>query len=755
MYCLVTLDSKHIYPGLLREKSPMSDVSNTTQTEEVPLVPVPKKVEHIREYHGDTFIDHYEWMRDKENQEVLDYLNAEADYTAAVTADQQPLRERIFEEIKSRTLLTDLTVPNRIGDWWYYSRMVPGGQYPIFYRYPALHEGDEVVRYTPPVIKPGEPLEGESVVLDCNDYAKDMEFFALGVFQPSRNGKLLSISVDEKGDERYEQRFLNLETGEFLPDTIPNISGGSFFINHAQQLVYTVPDDSWRPYRVYVHDIGAGTEDHLIYEETDPTMWLGSAMSADRSSIVLSSGNSEFTEVSLVPIAEPKSTPRVIIPRDARIEYQAEPITIAGETHLLIQHDYKALNSELVLADMPKDGESLEEYSKRWVPVIRHSENVRLEGFTLSATHLVVTARADTTTRLFLAPREQLPVQWRRKKPAGITFMEPAGFDEELYTAGVLRAENYSPVIRIAYTSFLTPRRVYDYFPMSQTLLLRRETPVLGGYQREDYRAYRDWAPAADGTLIPISVIHRADLDLTQPHPVLQYAYGSYEISMDPMFSIPTLSILDRGVVYVIAHIRGGGEMGRTWYLNGKKLHKKNSFTDFVDVTDYLATKPWADPARIACYGGSAGGLLMGAVLNLAPEKYAVSIAQVPFVDALTTILDPDLPLSALEWEEWGNPIEDKEVYEYMKSYTPYENIRPVRYPAIAAVTSLHDTRVFYVEPAKWIAKLRETIDPSSPTPLLKIDMTGGHGGGSGRYTRWREIAWDYAFILTHLGITK
>ena len=263
--------------------------------------PVPKKVEHRREHHGDVFIDHYEWLRDKESEEVLNYLKAEAEYTEAVTADQQPLRESIFNEIKGRTLLSDLTVPNRIGDWWYYSRMVPGGQYPVFYRYPALHEGDEVVRYTPPTVTPGEVLEGEVVILNCNEYAKDMEFFSLGSFQPARNGKLLSISVDEKGDERYEQRFLNMETGTFLEDTIPNIAAGSFFINHAEQLIYLVPDESWRPWRVYVHDVGQGTEDHLIYEEPDNTMWLGAAMSSDRSSVVITSSNSEYTEVRLIP----------------------------------------------------------------------------------------------------------------------------------------------------------------------------------------------------------------------------------------------------------------------------------------------------------------------------------------------------------------------------------------------------------------------------------------------------------------------
>ena len=727
---------------------------------DIPTLPVAKKVPFKREHHGDTFIDSYEWLRDKESAEVIEHLTAENAYTEAVTADQQPLRDAIFEEMKARTQLADMTVPNRIGDWWYYSRMVRGGQYPIFCRVHADLEGDEVARYTPPTLTAGEPLEGEEVILDCNEYAKDLKFFAMGTFQPSRNGKLLSVSVDDSGDERFEQRFLNLETGQWLEDTIPNVFSGSFFINHATQLVYLVPDDSWRPYRAYVHTIGTSyTEDYLLYEEADATLWLGAKMSADRSHIVLSSGNSEFSETSIVPIANVHAPLRTIISRDVRIEYHAEPITIAGGVHLLIQHDYNALNSELVLAPLPEQTittrEQLDEYVSEWVPVIRHSENVRVEGFTLSATHLVVTARADTTVRLFLAPREALPVQLRKKKPAGITFMEPAGFDEELYTTDVLRAENYSPVVRIAYTSFLTPRRVYDYFPMSQTLVLRRETPVLGGYDRANYRAYRDWARAEDGTLIPISVMHRADLDLSEEHPLIQYAYGSYESSVDPSFSAMVLSLLDRNVVYAIAHIRGGGEMGRQWYLDGKKDKKKNSFSDFVAVTDHLTAKPWVDASRVAAFGGSAGGLLMGAVANLAPEKYTAILAAVPFVDALTTILDPDLPLSALEWEEWGNPIEDKDAYEYMKSYSPYENIRPVRYPAIAATTSFNDTRVLYVEPAKWVAALRETIDPSSPIPLLKIEMDAGHGGGSGRFTAWRERAWDYAFMLYNLGITE
>ncbi|MFI5084572.1 MAG: prolyl oligopeptidase family serine peptidase, partial [Actinomycetales bacterium] len=335
--------------------------------------------------------------------------------------------------------------------------------------------------------------------------------------------------------------------------------------------------------------------------------------------------------------------------------------------------------------------------------------------------------------------------------------VEPA-FDEELYTAGVGGTDYEAPVIRLGYSSFLTPPRVYDYVlpaeGRSAALLLRKETPVLGGYTPADYVAEREWADAADGTRIPLSVIRRADLARDGSHAGLVYGYGSYEVSMDPGFAVPRLSLLDRGIVFVIAHIRGGGELGRPWYENGKKLAKKNTFTDFVDATDWLAGSGWADPRRIGAMGGSAGGLLIGAALNLAPEKYAAAVAQVPFVDALTTILDPELPLSALEWEEWGNPITDPEVYRYMKEYTPYENVRAVAYPKIAAVTSFNDTRVLYVEPAKWVQVLRATGTGSEPI-VLKIEMDGGHGGASGRYEGWKTRAWDYAFLADALGATE
>ncbi|MDQ6751965.1 MAG: prolyl oligopeptidase family serine peptidase, partial [Actinomycetota bacterium] len=373
---------------------------------------------------------------------------------------------------------------------------------------------------------------------------------------------------------------------------------------------------------------------------------------------------------------------------------------------------------------------------------------VRVNGATVTKTHLVLSVRKDTIERIQVIPLAGLGT------PSQGAAVEPA-FDEELYSCNMGGTDYEAPVIRLGYTSYLTPPRIYDYVLPAEgrttELLLRKETPVLGGYSPTDYAAEREWATAADGTRIPLSVIRRADLRRDGSSAGVIYGYGSYEVSMDPGFSVPRLSLLDRGIVFVIAHVRGGGEMGRPWYDAGKKLLKKNTFTDFVDATDWLAASGWVDAARIGALGGSAGGLLMGAVANLAPEKYAAVVAQVPFVDALTTILDPELPLSALEWEEWGNPITDPEVYRYMKEYTPYENIRAAAYPRIAAVTSFNDTRVLYVEPAKWVQALRETTTGSAPI-VMKIEMDGGHGGASGRYEGWKTRAWDYAFLADALG---
>lgn len=715
------------------------------------LPPVADKIESIREFHGDRFIDHYEWMRDKESQKVLSHLTSENDFTDRFTAAQEPLREEIFNEIKERTLETDLSVPTRIGNWWYLSRTVEGEQYPVFSRL-AVTGSTDFERFTPPVVEPGIMMDGEQVILDCNDFARDLPFFALGSFVPADDGQLLAFSVDDSGNELFTQYFLNLDTGEFLEDRIEEIFAGSFLTPDASALIYTRADESWRPYQLFRHEVGGTSADRLLFQEDAVDMWLGAENSSDRSALIIGIGNSETAENYVVPYAEFDEVFDAgliaVISRDEGVQYEVDPLTLNGEQKLLILHDFEAENSEIVLAPL-SHGESFADFRATWVPLVPHSEDVRVESIAVAQQHLVMSARANTTVHIYTANIQD--VASAISSGSLPVFTEPSGFDEDIFACAPSNISTDSPVVRFTYNSWVVPPRVYEYFPADDTLALRKETPVLGGFEAGQYVARREWATASDGTQIPLSVMYRADLDLSQKHPVFQYGYGSYEVSMDPYFSVPRLSLLDRDVIYVVAHIRGGGEMGHRWYTDGKKFKKINTFTDFIAATDYIAQQEWADSARIAIAGGSAGGLLMGAVLNLAPEKYCAAIASVPFVDALTTILDPDLPLSALEWEEWGNPIESKDVYDYMKSYTPYENIRPVKYPAIAAVTSLNDTRVFYVEPAKWVAKLRETIDPASETPLLKIEMDGGHGGGSGRYTRWRDIAWDYAFALTHM----
>lgn len=708
--------------------------------------PVAKKVPTERTHHGDTVIDPYEWLRAKEDPEVVAHLEAENAYTDVVTAGQEQLRSDIFNEIKNRTQETDLSVPSRKKDWWYYSRTEEGKQYTIHCRVRAADTGDLGRDWTPPEVVPGQPVDGEQVLLDGNAEAEGKPFFSLGGLTVSEDGNLLAFSVDNAGDERFTLRIRDLRTGELLPDEIPNVFYGLAFSPDASQVFYTVVDDSWRPYQVKSHRLGTAVEqDELVYQEDDVAMWTGFDLSADRTQLLIGIGCSEYSEYRVLDLEDQHAGLTTLIPRSDRVLYEPEPVRIDGRLYYLLTHDRDARNSMVSLVAADQFARPLDE--QEWQTVIGHDDAVRVHGATVTASHVLVSVRKDTTMRVQILPREGLGTASQQAP------VEPA-FDESLYTCNLAGAEFESPLIRLSYASYFTPPRVYDYLLDGGELTLRKETEVRGGYRSEDYIAERQWATASDGTRIPLSVLRRRDVQQDGTNPAVIYAYGSYEISLDPAFSISRLSLLDRGIIFAVAHVRGGGEMGRTWYENGKKLAKKNTFTDFVDATTYLAESGWVDPTRIAAIGGSAGGLLMGAVVNLAPEKYRAVVAQVPFVDALTTILDPELPLSALEWEEWGNPITDPEVYRYMKEYTPYENIRETAYPRIAAVTSFNDTRVLYVEPAKWVARLRERTTGTEPI-VLKTEMDGGHGGASGRYEQWKDIAWDYAFVADALGATR
>ncbi|WP_045075546.1 S9 family peptidase [Psychromicrobium lacuslunae] len=700
--------------------------------------PVAKKLPTAREHHGDVFVDNYEWLREKENPEVLAHLQAEQLYTDEITADQQPLRDAIFDEIKNRTQETDLSVPYRRDDWWYYTRMEEGKQYAIHCRLAAANTGDLKADWTPPAIVAGEPIEAEQILLDGNVEAEGKPFFSLGGQALTRDHRLLAYAVDNAGDERFTLRIKDLETGELLSDQISNIFYGIAFSPDGSELFYTVVDDSWRPYQIKSHKLGTEAEqDVVIFQEDDLGLWTSFGLSADREQLVISVSCAEYSEAHLLDFNDRAAGLQLVLSREARVLYDVDPVLVDNQPQLLITHDHNALNSMVSLVKVSELAKPFEEQD--WRTVVPHRETTRVNGTAVTASHAIISVRQDTVEKIQLLPLSDLA--------APIT--EPS-FDEALCTVELSLAEFNAPQIRLNYSSFTTPPRVYDYVLSSGELILRKETPVLGGYSAADYVAEREWAIAPDGAKVPLSVIRRADLPRNAENPAVIYGYGSYEVSMDPGFAIPRISLLDRGIVFVIAHVRGGGELGRSWYDNGKKLQKKNTFTDFVAATDWLASSGWADPQRIAAIGGSAGGLLMGAILNLAPEKYAAVVAQVPFVDALTTILDPDLPLSALEWEEWGNPITDPEVYQYMKEYTPYQNVRPVKYPKIAAVTSLNDTRVLYVEPAKWVQVLREVSTGSEPI-VLKIEMDGGHGGASGRYEGWKTRAWDYAFVAAAL----
>ncbi|HET8914871.1 MAG TPA: S9 family peptidase [Propionibacteriaceae bacterium] len=695
--------------------------------------PLAKRKPITRTHHGDVFVDPYEWLRDKDNPEVISYLEAENAYTEAQTAHLTELSDAVFGEIKARTKETDLSVPSYSSHpggaaYWYYVRTVEGSEYPIYCRVVA---GDREKRPDPE-----QEIVGEEILLDGNLEAEGHEFFSLGAFSVSLDGRLLAYSVDLTGAERFTIMVKDLDSGELLADQISDTAYGVAWAKNSH-LFYTRADDAWRPYIVLRHRLGTEpSHDVTVMTESDERFWLGVDASRDDRWILIGAGSKITSEFRLLSADDPEGEPRIVAPRRQGVEYDVEP---AGD-RLLIVHNDGAEDFEL--AEAPLTATSHAE----WTPVIPHRQGVRILSVSAYATHAVVSLRRDGLTGLHVMPRD---AGGNLQPGTDIAFEEP------LYVAHAPGESEYdTPTIRVGYASLLTPDSIYDYDLTTRELTLLKRTPVLddprfGSYQTNNYVQERGWATAADGTHVPLSIVRKADVSLDGSAPALLYGYGSYEASMDPGFSVSRLSLLDRGIVYAIAHIRGGGELGRSWYEQGKRLAKMNTFTDFIACADYLIERGYTSADRLAARGGSAGGLLMGAVANLAPEKFRAIHASVPFVDALTTILNPELPLTVIEWEEWGDPLHDPEVYAYMKSYTPYENVQAGDYPAILATTSLNDTRVFYVEPAKWIAALRHTGNNSAKRPiLLKTEMVAGHGGVSGRYKSWHELAFEYAWII-------
>lgn len=698
-----------------------------------------------RTFHGHTFIDPYEWLRDSEDPEVVAHLEAENAFTDQVTAPLASTRQRLFDDIVARTQQTDLGVASWVTHhsappqhFWYYSRTIEGLEYPVQCRVPAT------TRQTPPDPTQGVPV-GEQIVLDGNAEAAGFDFFSVGDCDPSPDGSRLAYSLDTTGDERYTLRFRSLTSDQSWDEEIPDTSGGIAWAGN-DTVFYTVADEAWRPYQVRRHVLGTDpATDDVVYTESDDRFWLMVANSADERWVVISAGSRITSEVRLLSVATPDAEPRVVAPRREGIEYDVEP---AGD-RLLIVHNHQAV--DFALAQAPLTAESPEQ----WRPLIAPQAGVRLLGVMAHQHHVVLSLREQGMTAIRVLPRTS---------DGGLDLTEHDGYpgrpievDEPLRTLHSIGEADYdSDWVRFHHTSLVTPPRVLEENLRTGHRRVLRQTPVLdhpehGPYRPQDYVQERLWATAADGTQVPISLVRRKDAP-AGPAPTILYGYGSYEIPIDPTFSTWRISLLDQGITWAIAHVRGGGELGRTWYEAGKFATKAITFTDFVACAQHLIDSDRTTPTQLGATGGSAGGLLMGAVANLAPELFTAVLASVPFVDPLTSILKPELPLTVIEWDEWGNPIADPAIYDAMRAYSPYENIRPVRYPQILAATSLHDTRVLFVEPAKWIAALRETATNTDPADfLLRVEMSAGHGGVSGRYQAWHQLAFEMSWLIDRI----
>ena len=675
-------------------------------------------------------MDDFAWMRDKESGALLDYLAAENAYTVERTEHLADLRAELYDDIIARTRQTDLTVPSFVrhtddSTWWYYSRTVEGLDYPIHCRL-AAHDPDTIPDVT-------EAPDGEEVVLDENQLAQGRSFFALGLCDVSPDGRRLAWSEDLSGDERYRLRAIELagRTPIELPDLA--VAGGGCWCGD-DRLVYLTLDDAWRPDRVWLHTIGQ-TDDRLLFEEPDERFWLGVDESRDRTRVIVASESKQSCEYLLLDVAEP-GTLRLVAPRQPGLEYGVE----VGTDALYIVHNDGATEFALARASFESAGR------EQWHTLVPERVGVRLLGVSAYANHLVLSSLSEALPLIEVLTRTP---------DGGWSDPRPIPFDEPLYSAAAISADDpATDRVRLVHESLVTPRRLEEYRldtgerrTLKQTEVL--DHPLHGRYNPGDYVQRREWVSTPDGTRVPLSIVHRADVALDGTAPALLYGYGAYEASMLPWFSIPRLSLLDRGFVWAVAHVRGGGELGRSWYEQGRLLAKPNTFTDFVACARHLAEAGFTSADRLVAQGASAGGLTVGAAVNLAPDAFRAVHADVPFVDALTTILDPDLPLTVTEWEEWGNPLEDPEIYRCMKSYTPYENVHPADYPAILVTTSLNDTRVEVTEPAKWVAQLRRTVgaDPSRPI-LLRTELVAGHGGVSGRYQAWKDLAFELAWMI-------
>ena len=677
--------------------------------------------------HGDVRMDDWFWLRsdDRSDQEVRDLLVAENEFVAASLAHTDDLQAALFAEMKARIRETDLSVPFRKDGRWFYSRTEEGQQYPILCR--TAIEPD-------PKLPDGAAMPGEEILLDMNVLAGDSDYFGMGAYDLAPSQDLLLYSTDHDGSERYVMRVRDLRTGTDLEDVIPETTYGTAWAGDST-FFYVRQDAAQRPHQVWRHAVGSPpSDDVLVYEDPDERFFVSVGLSLTEQWVQISSSSKVTTEEHLVPATDPTAAPRCVQPREQDVEYDVThaPSPTDGDRFLVLTNADGAVNFKLMSTSVDAPGRD------HWSEVVPHRPDVKLEGVTAFRDHVIRYERREGVRRI-------IATSYVDGAERELDMPEPV-YD----TGPATNAEFDTRTLRFTYTSLVTPSTVFDEDLVTGERQLLKQTEVLGGHAPTDYETGRLWATAPDGIRVPISYVHRGDVAHDGTAPCLLYGYGSYEACMDPTFSTLRLSLLDRGFVFAIAHVRGGGELGRPWYDDGKRLHKRNTFTDFIACADHLVAEGVTSTDRLVARGGSAGGLLMGAVTNLRPDLFAAVVAEVPFVDCLTTILDETLPLTVTEWEEWGNPVDDPEVYTYMKGYSPYDNVSALPYPAILATGGLNDPRVSYWEPAKWVQKLRAESTSGQPV-YLKTEMGAGHQGPSGRYDAWKDEAFVYAFILDAL----
>lgn len=663
--------------------------------------------------HDDTRIDPYYWMNDREDQDVIAYLEAENAYLNARMAPMADFEEALFNEMRARIKEDDSSVPYELDGYFYYTRFEEGKEYPIYAR------------------KKGSLDAEEEIMVDANVLAEGHSFFAMTGISVSMDTKLGAFAVDTVGRRVYTIRFINFETGEMLPDEIPNVTGNITWAADNNTIFYSRQDpQTLRSFQIFRHTLGDDPNAaRLVYQEDDDTFRSFVTRTKSREYISIISGSTLSTEVRVIPAGNPTATPRVIQPRQRNLEYSVDHF---GD-HFYIRTNHEAQNFRLVRTPVNRTGIA------NWEEVIPHRDDVFFQGVDIFSNHLVISEMSEGLTRIRIR-------EWETGDEHALDFGEPAYF---AYTTTNLSFDTNT--LRYAYTSLTTPNSTYEYDMVTRERTLLKETDVLGGFDRNDYVTERVFATARDGARIPVSIVYRKGTQMNGKNPLLQYGYGSYGATMYPTFNSARLSLLDRGFIYAIAHIRGGQEMGRQWYEDGKLDNKMNTFTDFIDVSEFLIERNYTNPGQLYALGGSAGGLLMGAVINLRPDLYNGIIAAVPFVDVVTTMLDDSIPLTTAEYDEWGNP-NDPHYYQVMLEYSPYDQVSAQDYPNMLVTSGLHDSQVQYWEPTKWVAKLRD-MKTDDNVLLLYTNMEAGHGGASGRFQRLREVAREYTFLLTLEGI--